>query len=243
MFPDHYLKNDIMKRLTSKIVILSVLLLLSAAGAFADAPRMPDGFVYLSDIAPDIRIELRYYTTDNFLGQPVSGYLSPQCILTQAAGNALKKIQEELKPFGLGLKVFDAYRPQQAVDHFVAWAEDVGETRMKRAYYPNVEKQNLFKEGYIAEKSAHSRGSAVDLTIISLDNPPNVELDMGSGFDFFGPESWPDNPHMTASQRSHRMLLQVLMKKHGFEPYDREWWHFRLIDEPFPATWFNFPVQ
>ncbi|MGD9972297.1 MAG: M15 family metallopeptidase [Desulfatirhabdiaceae bacterium] len=233
-----------MKRLaTSTVIILWVLLIQSAAGVVADTSNMPDGFVYLSDIDSDIAVELRYYTSDNFLGQPVNGYLAPRCILTRPTALALKKIQEELKPFGLGLKVFDAYRPQQAVDHFVAWAKDIDDTRMKQAYYPNVEKQNLFRDGYIAAKSAHSRGSTVDLTIISLLNPPHVALDMGSGFDFFGPESWPDNPNLTPAQRSHRMLLQTLMKKHGFEPYDKEWWHFRLIDEPFPATWFNFPVQ
>jgi D-alanyl-D-alanine dipeptidase len=234
----------LMKRLTaSTAIILWVLLIQSAAGVVAGTSNMPDGFVYLSDIDAGIAVELRYCTSDNFLGQPVRGYLAPKCILTRPAALALKKIQEELKPFGLGLKVFDAYRPQQAVDHFVAWAKDIDDTRMKQAYYPNVEKQNLFRDGYIAAKSAHSRGSTVDLTIISLVNPPHVALDMGSGFDFFGPESWPDHQNLTPAQRSHRMLLQTLMKKHGFEPYDKEWWHFRLIDEPFPATWFNFPVQ
>lgn len=233
-----------MKRLTaSTVIILWVLLIQSVAGVVAGTSNMPDGFVYLSDIDPGISVSLRYYTSDNFLGQPVRGYLAPKCIMTRPAALALKKIQEELKPFGLGLKVFDAYRPQQAVDHFVAWAKNLDDIRMKPAYYPNVEKQNLFRDGYIASKSAHSRGSTVDLTIISLVNPPHAELDMGSGFDFFGPESWPDHPNLTPAQRSHRMLLQMLMKKHGFEPYDKEWWHFRLMDEPFPATWFNFPVQ
>ncbi len=222
-----------------------ILLFLWVSGTFAAESHLPAGFVYLSDIAPDIRVELRYGTSGNFLGQPVRGYLGPRCIMTRETAIALKKVQEELNPFGLGLKIFDAYRPQQAVDHFVEWAKDVGDTRMKSVYYPQIDKRNLFRDGYIAEKSGHSRGSAVDLTIISQGAPPDLEteLDMGSGFDFFGPESWPDNPRMAAAQRSHRMLLQVLMKKYGFEPYDKEWWHFKLIDEPFPDTWFNFPVQ
>jgi len=235
-----------MKRFAASAFLIGwIFLSLLTSALFAAESRLPDGFVDLSDIAPDIRVELRYITSDNFLGQPVRGYLAPRCIMTQAAATALKQVQEELKSFGLGVKIFDAYRPQQAVDHFVEWAKDIGDTRMKAIYYPQVDKQNLFRDGYIADKSGHSRGSAVDLTIISRELPPEpeTELDMGSGFDFFGPESWPDNPRMTSPQRSHRMLLQVLMKKHGFEPYDKEWWHFRLIDEPFPDTWFNFPVQ
>jgi D-alanyl-D-alanine dipeptidase len=235
-----------MKRSAASTFLIAWLLLLSwiSTGFAAESP-LPAGFVYLSDVAPDIQLELRYTTSENFLGQPVRGYLAPRCIMTQAAAVALKQVQEELKPFGLGLKIFDAYRPQQAVDHFVEWAKDIDDTRMKSVYYPRVDKQHLFRDGYIADKSGHSRGSAVDLTLISRGLPPEPEneLDMGSGFDYFGPESWPDNPHISAAQRSHRMLLQVLMKKHGFEPYDKEWWHFKLIDEPFPDTWFNFPVQ
>lgn len=233
-----------MKRSVALAIIIGwVIVLQGASGAFATESRLPAGFVYLSEVDPDIRIDLRYCTSENFLGQPVRGYLAPRCIMTQAAATALKRVQEELKPFGLGLKVFDAYRPQQAVDHFVEWAKDVGDNRMKQIYYPRVDKQDLFRDGYIADKSGHSRGSTLDLTLISTDLLPETELDMGSGFDFFGQESWPDNPHITAAQRSHRMLLQVLMKKHGFEPYDKEWWHFKLTDEPFPSTWFNFPVQ
>ena len=235
-----------MKRFGASACLI-VWLLLSPwiSAVFAAESSLPAGFVYLSDIAPDIRVELRYTTSENFLGQPVRGYLAPRCIMTQAAATALKQVQEELKPFGLGLKIFDAYRPQQAVDHFVEWAKVLDDTRMKSVYYPQVDKSNLFRDGYIADKSGHSRGSAVDITIISQGQPPEpeTELDMGSGFDYFGPESWPDYPRISASRRSHRMLLQVLMKKHGFEPYDKEWWHFKLIDEPFPDTWFNFPVQ
>ena len=146
--------------------------------------------------------------------------------------------------FGLGLKIFDAYRPQRAVDHFVRWAKDIGEVRMKKEFYPNVDKGNLFKEDYIAEKSGHSRGSTVDLTVIGLDaKSGEAELDMGTAFDYFGPQSWPESPVVSAGQRAHRMLLQKLMEKHGFKPYPKEWWHFTLSREPYPDTYFDFPIN
>ena len=213
-----------------------------ATCAWGDA--LPDGFVYVDAVIPDIRLELRYYTTDNFVGERIDGYLQPRCILTRKAAEALKKVQADLKPFGLGLKVYDAYRPQRAVDHFVRWAKDPNDTRMKSKYYPDVPKENLFKEKYIMEKSSHSRGSTVDLTIVALDaKEEGKELDMGSGFDFFSPKSWPTDSSMSASRRAHRLLLQTLMTKHGFKPYPEEWWHFTLKDEPFPETYFDFPVQ
>ena len=205
------------------------------------ASELPEGFVYIKDIIPDIKIELRYYTEDNFVGERIDGYLKPKCILSKQAALALKKVQTDLKVFGLGLKVYDAYRPQCAVDHFVRWAKDLKNKKMKTKYYPNVLKENLFKEGYIAAKSSHTRGSTVDVTIITLDS--KKELDMGSGFDFFSPKSWPTNSGMTASQRAHRMLLQVLMNNYGFEGYEQEWWHFTLRNEPFPDKYFNFPIQ
>ena len=203
--------------------------------------ELPEGFVYLKDVIADIEIELRYYTEDNFVGERIDGYLKPKCILSKQAALALKKVQTDLKVFGLGLKVYDAYRPQRAVDHFVRWAKDLKNKKMKTKYYPNVLKENLFKEGYIAAKSSHTRGSTVDVTIITLDS--KKELDMGSGFDFFSPKSWPSNSSMTASQRAHRMLLQVLMNTYGFERYEQEWWHFTLRNEPFPDKYFNFPIQ
>ena len=144
----------------------------------------------------------------------------------------------------MGLKIYDAYRPQHAVDDFVRWGKDLDDTMMQREYYPKVQKKDLFREGYIAEKSSHSRGSTVDLTIVRLDKQPSEsELDMGTHFDFFGPEAWPDSPLVSSLHRAHRMLLQMLMSKHGFEPYPKEWWHFTLKNEPFPNTYFNFPVQ
>jgi len=205
------------------------------------ASELPDGFVYLKEIIPDIDIELRYYTADNFVGERIDGYLSSECILSKEAALALKKAQNDLKIFGLGLKVYDAYRPQCAVDHFVRWAKDLKDKNKKATYYPNVLKEDLFKEGYISAKSSHTRGSTVDITIIALDS--KAELDMGSGFDFFGPKSLPNNLNITARQRAHRMLLQMLMYANGFEPYEKEWWHFTLRNEPFPDTYFNFPIQ
>jgi zinc D-Ala-D-Ala dipeptidase len=208
------------------------------------AEGLPNGFVYGSDVIPNIQVELRYFTDRNFLGRRVNGYLAPRCILTRRAAEALKKIQEELQPFGLGLKIYDAYRPQSAVDDFVHWGKDLNDTKMQTEYYPQVQKKDLFREGYIAEKSSHSRGSTVDLTVVCLDKQATEsQLDMGTRFDFFGPEAWPESPLVSTVHRAHRMLLQVLMRKHGFEPYPKEWWHFTLKNEPFPNTYFNFPVQ
>jgi D-alanyl-D-alanine dipeptidase len=203
-----------------------------------------DGFVYCESAIPGIRTELRYATPHNFVGERIDGYRQPRCIVTRQAALALREVQEQLRPFGLGLKMFDAYRPQRAVDHFVRWAKDLRDTRSKAEFYPGVEKQNLFKEDYISARSGHSRGSTVDLTIVSLHGETaGAELDMGTGFDFFGPQSWPENPAMTAQQRANRLLLQVVMKNHGFRPYAKEWWHFTLEHEPFPATYFDFPVE
>jgi zinc D-Ala-D-Ala dipeptidase len=208
------------------------------------AEGLPEFFVYLEDVIPDVQVDLRYYSDRNFLGRRVAGYVESRCILTKQAAEALRKVQEDLNRFGLGLKVFDAYRPQRAVDDFVRWGKDFSDTKMRAEYYPKVQKEDLFKEGYIAEKSSHSRGSTVDLTVIYLDQQQSEsELDMGTTFDFFGPESWPDSPLVSPVHRSHRLLLQVIMQKHGFEPYPKEWWHFTLRDEPFPNTYFNFPVR
>ncbi len=217
-----------------------------AQASFAEPPsqKLPEGFVYIDEIIPDIVIELRYYTDHNFIGKKIDGYVKPRCILSRQATAALAKVQSELKSFGLGLKIFDAYRPQQAVDHFVRWAEDVEDTRMKSEFYPDVDKNNLIKDAYIASRSSHSRGSTVDLTIVSLQEEDAAkELDMGSCFDFFGAESWPYHPGIPSGSRAYRMLLHVLMKKHGFKEYPNEWWHFTLQNEPFPDTYFNFPVQ
>jgi len=226
--------------------LLTCLVLLLICSYPVDAPGadLPDGFVYVENVIPNVKVELRYYSTHNFVGDRIDGYLAPKCILTKEAAEALKGVQEDLSRFGLGLKIYDAYRPQRAVDHFVRWAKDRNDTRMKKEFYPNVDKKDLFREDYIAEKSGHSRGSTVDLTIVSLDaKKQDGQLDMGSGFDYFGPRSWPESPEIGAIQRAHRMLLQMVMEKHGFKPYPREWWHFTLEREPYPETYFNFPVR
>jgi D-alanyl-D-alanine dipeptidase len=226
------------------IPILLVCLVAATSLAGTTPSKLPDDFVYCETVVPDIRIDLRYATPHNFVGAKIDGYRQPRCIITRQAVLALRDVQEELRPFGLGLMVFDAYRPQRAVDHFVRWANNLGDTRMKREFYPRVKKENLFKDDYIAARSGHSRGSTVDLTVVSLrGESAGTALDMGTGFDFFGPESWPDHPAMTAQVRANRLLLQGVMKRHGFRPYPKEWWHFTLEAEPFPATYFDFPVE
>ncbi len=209
--------------------------------ALNSAQPLPDGFVYLDKAIPGIKLEMRYYSENNFTGKRVDGYLKPRCIISEPAAGALKNVQNDLAAFGLELKIFDAYRPQMAVDSFVRWAADLGDVKMKKQYYPDVDKADLFKEKYIAEKSSHTRGSTVDLTIIISDT--GKELDMGSTFDFFGPVSWPDSRLAPADKRANRLLLRTLMIKYGFIPYAQEWWHFTLGNEPYPDSYFNFPVQ
>ena len=206
----------------------------------AEPPR-PDGFVALRGIIPDLRVELRYFGTDNFIGRRVAGYEAEVAYLTRDAARALQAAQRELAPQGLGLKVFDAYRPQRAVDDFVAWARDPDDTLMKASYYPGLDKGALIPNGYIAEHSGHSRGSTVDLTLVRLDS--GAELDMGSPYDYFDPVSWPAATSVTPRQRNNRMQLRELMLRHGFEPLEEEWWHFMLRDEPHRDRYFDFPVK
>lgn len=205
------------------------------------AQTLAKGFTYLSSIDSSIQLELRYITNDNFLGTPVDGYKKDTCIITLPAAKALKEVQSKLSKFGLSLKVFDAYRPQQAVDHFVRWAKVMNDTLRKKNYYPDIDKKDLFRLGYIASRSGHTRGSSVDLTIIDVKT--GEELDMGSPFDFFGAASHPEYQKINKEQRSNRLLLRNLMMEAGFKPYSQEWWHFTLKDEPFPKTYFNFPIK
>lgn len=226
--------------------ILTMVVLMSGfAFAESDSARdpLPSGFVDAAQEIADLVLELRYFTTHNFVGEKIDGYLAERCVMTREAAEALGRVQEELRPFGLGLKVFDAYRPQRAVDHFVRWAGDLEDVAMKAEFYPKVEKARLFEEGYIAERSGHTRGSTVDVTLVSLiENEANRELDMGSAYDLFGPESWPSFTGLTAEQRSNRLLLRTLMTRQGFSPYEQEWWHFTLENEPYPETYFDFPI-
>ena len=230
----------------SLLIFLALSLSLHTGRSLADGPAgtLPKGFVYADEMIPGLRLDLRYAGAHNFVGKPVDGYRKPRCILTRQAAEALGKVQEELRRFGLGIKIFDAYRPQLAVDHFVRWARDVKDIGMRQEFYPEVDKKDLFKDGYIAAKSSHSRGSTVDLTIVSLTGEVgDRDLDMGSGFDFFDLRSWPDYQHIPSPCRAHRMLLSMVMEKYGFKPYPQEWWHFTLKGEPWPETYFNFPVQ
>ena len=226
-----------LKNLKKNIIGLLICLLMGNAWA-----SLPEGFVYVDEVIPSIKQELRYFGNNNFVGRPIQGYRANRVILTKSAASALRVVQEELSIFGLSILVFDAYRPQQAVDDFVTWSKDLSDTKTKSTYYPRVSKEILFAQGYIAERSGHSRGSTVDLTIVSK-KAPFEPLDMGTGFDFFGPESWPNNAGISTQQRANRLLLQNIMVKHGFNPYPQEWWHFTLKNEPFPSTYFNFPVQ
>lgn len=195
----------------------------------------------LADFIPGIVQEIRYYSTYNFIGDRIDGYEEPCALLTKEAARALKNVSNELAVRGYRLKVFDAYRPVCAVKHFVLWGIEDQDIRMKPYFYPDLEKQELFAKGYIAKMSSHSRGSAVDLTL--LDMKTGKEVDMGSPFDMFDEVSHPDCRDITEEQYENRMLLRQAMMRSGFEPFACEWWHFRLADEPYPDTYFEFPVS
>ena len=198
-------------------------------------------FVLLSEAVPDAILEIRYYSTYNFVGDRIDGYEEPVALLTKKAADALKEVSDDLEEQGYRLKIFDAYRPQMAVDNFVEWAEDVDDTKMKDYFYPELDKSVLFDQGYIAEHSGHSRGSTVDLTLFDMET--EKEVDMGGTFDYFGELSHPDYTGITDEQYENRMILRNAMMKHGFKPLDEEWWHFTLEDEPYPDTYFTFPVS
>lgn len=200
----------------------------------------PDGFVSVSEVIPDVLLDVRYYSTYNFVSARVDGYEAPVVLLTKEAAAALSLVNADMRRKGLRLVLYDGYRPQRAVDHFVRWAESADES-MRAAFYPDVEKRDLFERGFIARRSGHSRGSTVDLTL--LDEKTGMLLDMGGPFDFFGKLSHPDYPGVTPAQHANRMLLRQAMLDHGFKPLSTEWWHFTLKDEPYPDTYFDFPVR
>ncbi|HET8754108.1 MAG TPA: M15 family metallopeptidase [Salinimicrobium sp.] len=201
----------------------------------------PDGFVYLSDFLPDAIYDIRYAGSNNFVGKPITGYENACAIISEPAATALKKVQEELKSHGYTLKIFDAYRPQRAVDHFIIWAKDPADTLTKAQFYPEQRKKDLFSLGYIASKSGHSRGSTVDLTIVDITS--GKELDMGSTYDFFGDISHHNFTGITKEQKQNRLILKEVMMKHGFRPYPEEWWHYTLRNEPYPDKYFDFVVK
>jgi len=202
---------------------------------------VPDSFLELQEFIPGIHLELRYFSENNFVGRVIDGYHAEKVFMTTEAASALLNVQDEFAAFGLSLKVFDAYRPQPAVDHFVRWAEDLNDKKMKQVFYPSVAKETLFDEGYISARSGHSRGSSIDLTLV--DAQTGEELDMGTSWDFFDPSSWPSYQEISAQARANRNLLAAVMTKHGFAAIRTEWWHFNLEDEPFPDTYFSFPVK
>ena len=233
-------------------------------GLFGKAKEAPeenfDDFVEIAEAVPDAILEIRYHSTYNFVGARIDGYLQPTALLTRQAADSLRSVSDELKAKGYRLKIYDAYRPQRAVDHFVRWAADISDTLMKPYFYPDLDKSVLFEELYIMEKSGHTRGSTVDLTL--FDMATEKEVDMGGTFDWFGPESHPDfcgdpltsvyngdnhkspaNRIITPEQFANRQILREAMLRHGFKPLESEWWHFTLADEPYPDTYFTFPVR
>lgn len=227
--------------------------------------KVPNGFTDIKNVVPSAVLDIRYFGPHNFVGEKVDGYNAQKCYLTKNAAEALKKVQDELNVFSLSIKIYDCYRPQRAVDHFVRWAKQIDNTKTKKEFYPTVDKKNLFTDGYIAEKSSHSRGSTIDLTIVPVPVPKQEvytpgqalfecylpaekrfrdnSIDMGTGFDCFHELSHPANKNVGLQQRINRMLLKTIMEKHGFKHYEQEWWHFTLRNEPFPDTYFDFPID
>ena len=217
-----------------------ILTLALAACTHAPDPQDATDFVDTRALIPDLVVEMRYAGHENFVGRPITGYDDPVCLLTQRAAAALANAQKVLAESGLGLKVFDCYRPTRAVADFAAWARDPQDQARKADYYPNVDKSQLFALGYIAERSGHSRGSTLDITLIDLTT--GAEVDMGSAYDLFDTRSWPTDQTVRPAQRANRLMLQSVMTANGFRPLAEEWWHFTLNDEPFPETYFDFPV-
>ena len=236
-------------------VSMLAVVLFSSCNKVEDSNPRDDssGFVNITDVVPDAILEVRYYGTYNFVGARIDGYLQPTALLTKRAADSLRAVSDDVMAQGYRLKIYDAYRPQCAVDHFVRWAADLADTAMRPYFYPNVDKSRLFELEYIMEKSGHTRGSTVDLTL--FDMKTEKELDMGGTFDWFGSESHPDcggnpetgeyrqNDTITAVQFKNRMVLRNAMLRHGFKALDSEWWHFTLKDEPYPDTYFTFPVR
>ncbi|GHE74297.1 M15 family metallopeptidase [Streptomyces sp. AC04842] len=250
------------------VTTLAALLTATVAAAPARAtpePKAPRDFVALHSVDPTILHEIRYVTPHNFTGERIDGYRQPLCILTRPAAEALRTAQRRLLPQGYSLKVYDCYRPQRAVDHFVRWAEDLDDQTMKAEFYPNVDKTRLFADGYIAEKSGHSRGSTVDLTVVKLparptrpyrpgepltpcfapqdERFPDNSVDMGTGYDCFDTLSHTLDPRITGEQRANRMLLKNTLEDLGFVNLAEEWWHYTFKPEAYPDTYFDFPVS
>lgn len=224
-------------------ISFKIILLLFVQFSFSQK-GLEKGFEYLDEFIPNIVFDLRYGSEDNFTGKVVKGYENPRPVSTIEMAKALKEVQIYLELRGLGLKIFDAYRPQKAVDNFFEWSKVKTDTLMKSKYYPNEKKENLFKHGYISKLSGHSRGSSVDLTIIHLiGEKAGEEIDMGSSWDYFGEKSSITSTKINLIQRKNRIILKNLMQMFGFLPYEKEWWHFTIKKEPFPNKYFDFPTN
>jgi D-alanyl-D-alanine dipeptidase len=227
--------------------------------------NLPEGFVDVREMIPSVQLDIRYAGDHNFLGIKVDGYLAPKCILTREAAAALAKVQNELARSSLSIKIYDCYRPQRAVEHFVRWAKDISDEKTKKEFYPTIEKKDLFRDGYIDSRSGHSRGSTVDLTIVPVPVPEQEKyvpgqalyacylpaesrfrdnsLNMGTGFDCFHDLSHTENKEVPVSQMRNRLLLKSVMEKYGFRNYEKEWWHFTLKNEPFQDQYFDFVIE
>lgn len=253
----------------TKIIFIFFLLIALSAVQFVNissaAEKKPEAFVDIQNVIPDIQLDIRYFGPHNFVGEKIHGYNAGKCILTGEAAAALAKVQKDLNQFSLSLKIYDCYRPQRAVNHFVEWATEIENTKTRREFYPTVDKRNLFKDGYIDSKSGHSRGSTVDLTIVPVPVPnraqyipgqklsacylpadqrfPDNSIDMGTGFDCFHELSHTANKSIGQQQRINRLLLKALMEKHGFRNFEKEWWHYTLNNETYPSTYFDFPIE
>jgi len=195
--------------------------------------------VRLSEVDATIGQDPKYFGSDNFMGRPIRGYMAPQVMLTHEAAAALKLAQVLATAQGYSIHVYDGYRPQRAVDHFVEWGADLADTTNKAAFYPDVPKAELFDRGYIAARSGHSRGSTADLTLTK----DGIAIEMGTPFDFFDELSHTENPTITGDWMENRMLLKRIMEASGFTNYVNEWWHYTLADEPYPDTYFDIPVE
>ena len=224
-----------------KIPLALLVVLVPPSGPARAQKAQPAGFVDASTLVEGLVVDMRYFGEDNFVGTRIDGYEHPRCLLTREAASALASIQRDLSARGFGLKVFDCYRPARAITNFVRWAHDLADVKRKRDFYPEVDKRDLFRLGYIARRSGHSRGSTVDLTLVR--SADRQEIDMGTPFDLFSPRSSAGDKTVSAQQRVHRMELREAMRRRGFMPFNKEWWHFTLANEPFPNTYFNFLVR
>lgn len=228
-----------------RVMICMLFTVMAAAGCAESLPapayQLPDGFCYVHDVIEDVVLDIRYAGEHNFVGKPIDGYLAPYAVMTVEAADALKKAADAFREMGYRLKIFDAYRPQSAVKHFVRWSQDADDMKMQAEFYPEYKtKSRIVDEGYIARNSSHMRGSAVDLTLVDADGN---ELDMGTCFDYFGKRSWHGAKGLTQEQEENRELLKRVMEANGFRPFEQEWWHYRLKNEPFKTEKFDFPVQ